>query len=119
MKRLGDIVLPAGLQWSNQGDSAHVSHVVRTDLSGRAVVFGPKRQPRAVTLTAGDDYGWIPEHTVWALHELARSAGPHPLVWGDQTVPVVFAGDPAIELTRLVPDQPWFVGNIYLLSVGG
>jgi len=117
MKSLAGILLPAGLQWPDAARSLATRHVVRTDLAGGPVIFAPTAVPRPITLVAGEDYGWLPEATAAALLALAPAAAPHTLVWGALTLPVAFAGQPAIDLTRLWPAAPWYVGTINLIAL--
>lgn len=115
-KLLGGVVLPAGLQWPQEGHSLGRGTVARLDLAGRPWVWTAPAL-RRVTLTALEDMGWFPEATAQALLAMAALPGEWMLLWGDGAWRVVFdfESGPAVELAPVSPGCGWWIGSVRLL----
>lgn len=119
MKKLDSLVLPNGLYWQDQYASLGTTGVVRTALNGGAVIFGPHTQPRKITLSAGDDYGWLTPDQAEALMALSAAVGPHVLHWNGTDYQVAFdhSQNAAVNLTPLFPNAPYLTGTLSLIEV--
>ncbi|MEO5345863.1 MAG: hypothetical protein H7834_05735 [Magnetococcus sp. YQC-9] len=110
MKLLGDVILPAGLVWSDRHDAAPVEQTVVRTLGGKPVIW----------LEARNDAAWLDRDTVEALALLAAQAGAsYPLIWENWHGTVIFRHDtqPALAVTPIWPHQDRFTATIRLMTI--
>lgn len=117
MNTLGGVPLPRSLEWTGFMRSSGTATVHRLALDGSLVTFsGPDIEP--ITLTAGDDHGWVAAETAAALVALSVSTVSTTLVWGGLSIPVRFdhSSGPAVNLAPLYPGAQWYTGTISLIK---
>lgn len=107
MKKLGDLVLPNQLIWTDKYEPAGVAQSVARTLGGNPVVFTASlKGGRNITLEANKGVCWLNADEVAAIKLMADSPGAtYDLTWGEETMTVVFRHHepPAVELTPLYP----------------
>lgn len=121
-KRLGDLELPASLEWVDRDDWSPVAQDAQPTLGGGLVVFSQRLTAgRPITLEARDRVCWLSRAEVEALEAMAAVAGAvYGLEWdADPLRQVVFRhhGAPAIEFEPLFPHGDLFVGRVALTEV--
>jgi len=107
MITLDTLTLPSGLAWMDEYASQSVVQTVRRTLDGGQVIYYAGLQAgRHITLTSGDDFGWVKKSVVDALAVMAASPGAiYSLSIRGQTHAVLFRHHepPALEATPLWP----------------
>ena len=120
MKRLGDLILPRALEWSDRLSAQAVSQSLRVTLAGQAVIAAKPLAWRPVTLTARDGVAWFNTAQVQAVLGMAKvPAGAWLLDWEGEVLTVAFRHheSPAAVFTPLWPNAPRYTGEIKLIAI--
>lgn len=120
MKRLGDLILPRALEWSDRLSAQTMSQSLRVTLAGQAVIAARPLAFRPVTLTARDGVAWFDSADVQAVLAMTKvPAGAWLLEWEDELLTVAFRHHeaPAASFTPLWPNAPRFTGEIKLIAI--
>jgi len=107
MITLDTLTLPSGLSWADEYNAQSVAQTVRRTLDGGQVItYAGLQAGRHITLTSGEDFGWVRKSVVDALATKAASPGAiYSLSIRGQTYPVLFLHHepPALDATPLWP----------------
>jgi hypothetical protein len=120
MKKLGSLILPDSIQWTDRHITSPVNQTVLHTLAGTPVVFSSKVTGFSITLAATGDTTWIDKTTADQLKEMADLEGAiYPLIWEELSCNVIFRHHepPAISLTPLWPHHNQFTGTIRLTCI--
>lgn len=120
MKRLGDLILPRALEWSDRLSAQMVSQSLRVTLAGQAVIAAKPLAWRPVTLTARDGVAWFNTQQVNDVLAMANVAGGAWLLdWEGEVLMVAFRNHepPAASFTPLWPNAPRYTGEIKLIAL--
>ena len=121
MKKLGDLILPDSLQWTDRWDWSPVAMETARTLGGTPVVWSqPLSGGRPVTLEAQEDVTWLDLATVEAIRAMAAQAGASfNLIWEFEAHTVMFRHDdaPAVSFQPLWPHHDLFTGTLKLMTV--
>ncbi|MBF0358950.1 MAG: hypothetical protein HQL70_10110 [Magnetococcales bacterium] len=120
MKKLGNLILPDSLQWTDQYSLSPVTQTVAHTLAGTPVVFSRKGSGLPITLAATGDTTWLDLTTTKLLAEMSEQVGViYSLIWNDLNFNVIFRHHepPAISLTPLWPHHDHFTGTIRLTQI--
>ena len=121
MKKLGDLILPESLQWTDRHDWSPVAQETARTLGGTPVIWTqPLSGGRPVTLEATEDVTWLDQATVDAIRAMAAQAGASfTLIWEAETYTVMFRHDdpPAVKFQPLWPHHHLFSGTLKLMTV--
>ncbi|GAB0056752.1 hypothetical protein SIID45300_01064 [Candidatus Magnetaquicoccaceae bacterium FCR-1] len=122
MKRLGALILPNSIQWSDRDSWSPVKQTALQTLSGR-VVLHPTRQitGRPITLLAEKSVTWLTQSEIDALKAMAAQPGAtFELHWLDDPVRVVtfrHHDPPAVAFQPIFPHTPPYTGEIRLVEI--
>ncbi|MBF0154588.1 MAG: hypothetical protein HQL64_12670 [Magnetococcales bacterium] len=121
MKRLGDLILPASLQWTDRWDWSPVAQEAGRTLGGAMVTWSqPLSGGRPVTLEAEEEVTWLSRAQVDAVIAMAMQAGAvFALEWDGETCNVMFRHHepPATSFKSIRPHSHQFTGSIKLMQV--
>ena len=121
MKKLGDLVLPDALQWTDRDSFSPVIQATATTLGGGMAVFSQTRiDGRPVTLEAADGITWLDQATVDAIQAMAAQPGAtFTLTWESESFTVLFRhhDPPAVDLNPIWPNYDLFTGTIKLMEI--
>lgn len=121
MWKLGDLVLPDCIQWTDQHDWQPVAQDVVRTLSGSQVIFcAALIGGRPITLEVKDGDGWIDQTTLDALKIMASQLGfIASLVWDNETIQVIFRHQepPALSAIPIWPGDDRYTCQIKLMSL--
>ena len=96
MKKLGDLLLPDGLQWADRHDWSPVAQEVARTISGAQVVFcAAISGGRPVTLAAEEGVAWLSLAVLEELSSMAALPGvSYQLEWEDESLLVIIQPNP-------------------------
>ena len=121
MKRLGDLILPDSLQWSDRWEWSPVAQETSRTLGGTVVTWSQTLSGgQPVTLEAEDGVTWLSQETVEALRAMAAQAGAvFQLEWDGETYTVLFRhhDPPAVSFKPIWPHHDLFTGTVRLMTV--
>jgi hypothetical protein len=121
MKKLGDMLLPDGLQWTDRHDWSPVAQEVARTISGAQVVFcAAITGGRPVTLAAEEGVAWLSLAVVEELSSMAAQPGAaYLLEWEESSLLVMFRhhDPPPISVVPIWPHHELFTGTIRLMTV--
>ena len=121
MKKIGDLILPDSIQWTDRWDWSPVAMETARTLGGTPVIWSqPLFGGQPVTLEAQEDVTWLDLVTVEAIQTMAAQAGASfTLIWDDEEHAVMFRHDdpPALSFQPLWPHHHLFTGTIKLITV--
>lgn len=121
MKKIGHLILPNAIQWTDRNAWSPVAMETARTLGGRLVTWtAPLDRGRPITLTAQLPSLWLPEESVVILRAMAAEAGAvFPLIWDEETYSVMFhhSGSPAVTFHAVRPGTGLYVGTIQLIEV--
>lgn len=119
MKKLGNTVLPDGLQWQDRYEWTPVAQEVVRTLSGKQVLFcATLTGGQPVTLEAESQVAWIEKNTLNSIAEMAMQTGAiFTLEWEGELMSVVFRHHepPVINVTPIWPHHNLYTGTIRLM----
>ncbi|MBF0171738.1 MAG: hypothetical protein HQK87_11760 [Nitrospinae bacterium] len=121
MKKLGDLILPDSLQWTDRWEWSPVAMETTRTLGGAPVVWSqPLAKGRPITLEAADEVTWLDRATVEALEAMAAQPGAaFTLIWEGVSRSVMFRhfDAPAIAFQPIWPHHDLFTGTIKLMEI--
>lgn len=121
MIQLGALVLPSGLQWSDEFNWQPVAQTAQRTLDGGLVLQEQGLTAgRPITLQAGLDHGWMTRSVLESLYALASVPGnSHTLTINGRTFTVRFnhSDGAAIEAEPLWPLATPQSGDYYIATV--
>ncbi len=120
MKKLGDLLLPDSLQWSDRYACPPVTQTVVQTLAGTPVVFStPQVSGWPLTLVAEENVTWLDQVTVDQVMVMASQPGAtFLLIWEEYACTVLFRHQepPAVQIKPLWPHHNQFIGTIKLMA---
>lgn len=126
MITLGALTLPDALVWVDRFTPNPVAQSFKRSYGGRVLLTSLQLiAGRAITLEAGQTYGWIDKSVADELIIMSQQVGAtYSLVFGLETMTVMFRHyePPAVELTPFVPRTEHeatdiLIGRIKLVTV--
>ncbi|MBF0625848.1 MAG: hypothetical protein HQL82_13695 [Magnetococcales bacterium] len=121
MKKLGDLILPDSLQWTDRWAWSPVAMETARTLGGAPVVWSQLlAKGRPITLEAAEDVTWLDLATVEALEAMAAQTGAaFTLIWEGASRSVMFRHfeAPAISFQPIWPHHDLFTGTVRLMTV--
>lgn len=121
MKKLGDLILPDSLLWTDLWDWSPVAMETARTLGGAPVVWSqPLLRGRPVTLEAQEEVTWLNRATVDAIRAMAAQSGASfILIWELEAHTVMFRHNdpPAVTFEPLWPHHDLFTATLKLMTV--
>jgi len=121
MKKLGDLVLPDAVEWTDKHAYSPVAQSAARTLGGGNVIYTQALTAgRPVTLEAREGVLWLSQAEVDAVMAMADQAGAQfALVWEAEQYTVMFRHHepPAVGFTPIWPHHDKYFGTIKLITV--
>ncbi len=121
MNKLGFLVLPDSMQWTDRYAWSPVVMGMELSLLGTPVVWSQSLSGgRPITLVAEKPVAWLDQAAVEAIAAMAGQAGSiFPLFWGDDLFSVMFRhhDPPAVSFQPVRVNSGLFVGTVKLMTI--
>ena len=119
MKKLGDLLLPDSLQWSDRYSQPPLTQKVVQTLAGTPVIsVYPRMSGWSITLLAEEEVTWLDQQSVEILLAMASTgAALFPFVWEALSCTVCFRHQdpPALQIKPLWAHHNQYIGTIKLM----
>ncbi|MEO5346690.1 MAG: hypothetical protein H7834_09980 [Magnetococcus sp. YQC-9] len=122
MKRLGALILPESIQWTDRYGWSQVRQSLAQTLSGRVVLHARRQMNgRPITLLAADGVTWLTQTEVETILVMAGQPGASfELLWQTDPIRVVMFrhhDPPAVTFLPIFPHTPPYTGEIRLVEI--
>lgn len=120
MRKLGNLELPEGIVWENQGNWSGVRRNVKNTTDGGLVMaLQPLIEGQPINLVLNADRCWATYAQKQTLCDMAKELSSFTFIWDSIIKQVMFVNDPV--LTPLLGyeniEHDLFIGNINLITV--